>query len=196
MLIIMSGLSAPSIKLSLRQRIRGFRSRSRASSPSPSPSPLPSPSPNLETHVITSQSPVSSSSAVLVTANPPNAGAVHPLSQQVTSPPFTSHDILNRALQLLSDSDRTVLQVYTSSKTSDVTLALEQALAAAMEKQRCCNEKRWKIIFNGRTVILKEEADKVISWLDRFKAVGDVAANANPVHAGLPWAGIRLLLEV
>jgi hypothetical protein len=50
--------------------------------------------------------------------------------------------------------------------------------------------------FAGRTVTLKEEADKVVHWLNRFKSVGDVAVNADPVHAGLPWAGIRLLLEV
>ncbi len=48
----------------------------------------------------------------------------------------------------------------------------------------------------GRTVVLKEKADKVVGWLNRFAAVGDVVANVDPVHVGLPWAGIRLLLEV
>lgn len=42
---------------------------------------------------------------------------------------------------------------------------------------------------------LWDEADKVMLWLDRFKQVGDIAVNADPIHAGLPWAGIRLLLE-
>lgn len=35
-----------------------------------------------------------------------------------------------------------------------------------------------------------------MKWLDRFKQVGDVGSNADPVHIGLPWAGIRFLLEV
>jgi hypothetical protein len=35
-----------------------------------------------------------------------------------------------------------------------------------------------------------------VKWLDRFKQVGDVASNADPVHVGLPWAGIRVLLDV
>ena len=43
---------------------------------------------------------------------------------------------------------------------------------------------------------LRDEADNVMLWLDRFKQVGDIAVNADPIHAGLPWAGIRLLLEV
>jgi hypothetical protein len=29
-----------------------------------------------------------------------------------------------------------------------------------------------------------------------FKAVGDVVANIDPVHVGLPWAGILAILEV
>jgi ankyrin repeat domain-containing protein 50 len=45
-------------------------------------------------------------------------------------------------------------------------------------------------------VRLAQEADKVLLWLDRFKSMGDIAVNADPIHTGLPWAGIRLLLEV
>ena len=69
---------------------------------------------------------------------------------------------------------------------SDIDLALEQALAAAKEKQRCCIEKRWTFTFTGRTVVVKEEADKVVGWLNRFTAVGDVVANVDPVLVGLP----------
>lgn len=44
--------------------------------------------------------------------------------------------------------------------------------------------------------MLRDEADKVLRWLDRFKSVSDVVANVDSVHIGLPWAGIRMLLEV
>lgn len=185
----MSGHSAPETKLSLRKRIRNsFRSRSRAPSPSPSPS--------LSTHVLTTQRPALFSSAVVAAANPPNTSTGHTVSQRVTSQPSGSHGIFSQALQLLSESDRTVLQDYIPTHASDITLALQQALAATKEKQRHCDEQRWTFTFKGRIVTLKEEADKVTLWLDRFKAVGDVAINADPVHAGLPWAGIRLLLQV
>jgi hypothetical protein len=117
-------------------------------------------------------------------------------SQQATSNSSTSYNLLDDALKRLSDHDRATLQDHILPNSSDIGLALKQALVAAQEKQRCCDEKRWTFTFAGRAVTLKEEADKVVRWLDRFKAVGDVAANANPVYAGLPWAGIRLLLEV
>ena len=71
-----------------------------------------------------------------------------------------------------------------------------QAIAAAKVKQQRCIERRWTFTFAGREVTLKDEADKVVHWLNRFKSVGDIVVNVDPMHAGLPWAGIRLLLEV
>jgi hypothetical protein len=73
---------------------------------------------------------------------------------------------------------------------------LDQCLVAAMQKQRAWDDKRWVFTFAGRTVALKEEADKIVRWIDRFRAVGDIAVNIDLVHAGLPWAGVRFVLEV
>jgi hypothetical protein len=132
----------------------------------------------------------------LITANSPNASAAPSSSQQATFNPSFSHNLLDNALKRLSDRDRATLQDYILPNSSDIDLALKQALDAAKEKQRCCIEKRWTFTFAGRAVTLKDEADKVVRWLNRFKAVGDIAVNADPLHAGLLWAGIRFLLEV
>jgi hypothetical protein len=37
---------------------------------------------------------------------------------------------------------------------------------------------------------------KVIKWIDLFKQVRDTAVQYDPVHAALPWAGVRFLLQV
>jgi len=44
--------------------------------------------------------------------------------------------------------------------------------------------------------LLRDKADKVMLWLDRFKSAGDEVANVAPLHVGLLWAGVRMLLEV
>lgn len=38
--------------------------------------------------------------------------------------------------------------------------------------------------------------EKIIIWLDKFKAVGDMAMQYDPAHASLAWAGVRFLLRV
>ncbi|OCK95059.1 WD40 repeat-like protein [Cenococcum geophilum 1.58] len=104
-------------------------------------------------------------------------------------------DLLGRALQLLEERERVTIQGYLLPSTDDIASALEEAFNAAQEKQKVCESKRWTFTWGKHSMRLWDEADKVMLWLDRFKQVGDIAVNADPIHAGLPWAGIRLLLE-
>ena len=105
-------------------------------------------------------------------------------------------DFLNKALQLLSEQERATIQEHILPTVEDIDSMLLCAFNAAKDKQRLCESKRWVFTFRGHTLRLGDEADKVVRWLDRFKQLGDIAANADPIHAGLPWAGIRFLLEV
>ena len=200
----MSGNPTPFAKPSRRQRLLAHLPfKSRASSPSPSPSPS-SWSNQTVTSSTTQITNSPSTQAVSTSAVPPGpvfsnsltAGAAPLPSPQATPTSSSNPNLLHNVLKRLSDNDRATLQDHVFHNASDTGLALEQALAAAKEKQRCCIEKRWTFTFKGRTVVLKEKADKVVGWLNRFAKVGDVVANVDPVHVGLPWAGIRLLLEV
>jgi hypothetical protein len=35
-----------------------------------------------------------------------------------------------------------------------------------------------------------------MKWVIKFREVGDMAAQYDPAHAALPWAGVRVLLQV
>ena len=123
-------------------------------------------------------------------------GAAPLPSPQATSTASSNPNLLHDVLERLSDGDRATLRDHVCHTTCDLNLTLEQALIAAKEKQQCCIEKSWTFTVKGRTVAVREKADKVVGWLNRFRAVGDVVATVDPVYVGLPWAGIRLLLEV
>lgn len=62
--------------------------------------------------------------------------------------------------------------------------------------QRRAELKRWSWNYKGRQIYLSKQADKAVRLLDRFKAVENIVANVDPVHVGLPWAGVRAILEV
>ncbi|KAL8823663.1 MAG: hypothetical protein Q9191_005655 [Dirinaria sp. TL-2023a] len=197
----MSGNPSPSVNISRRERwLAYFPFRHRTPSPSPSSSSRLSQTVSLsiaQTSSSISTQAISSNTApaVRVSSNSLTT-SVSPLSlPQATSAPSPNPDLLQNVLKRLSEDDRATLQDCTSHNVSNIDLALEQALAAAKEKQRCCIEKRWTFTIKGRTVVMKEKADKVVGWLNRFAAVGDIVANVDPVHVGLPWAGIRLMLE-
>jgi len=102
-------------------------------------------------------------------------------SLQTYRPP---RDFLKDALKELTEKDRSVIQEHVAFDIGDTVKA---AYDAAEKQKTICRDKRWP----GN-----DKADKVLLWLDRFKSVGNVVANVDPVHVGLPWAGIRMLLEV
>jgi hypothetical protein len=68
--------------------------------------------------------------------------------------------------------------------------------ALVAQRRDACERGRWTFEFRGRRLILRDAAAKVLAWLDKFKAVGDVAANFDPHHFALPWAGVRFVLVV
>lgn len=107
-----------------------------------------------------------------------------------------SEDFLDDTLARLTEEEQAIIRQYIAPNTADIATAVGAAYDAALVKQKQCEEKRWQPTFLGRRILLRDVAGKVLLWLDRFKAVGDVAANADPLHAGLPWAGIRIILEV
>ncbi|KAF4635686.1 hypothetical protein G7Y89_g2417 [Cudoniella acicularis] len=42
---------------------------------------------------------------------------------------------------------------------------------------------------------LPKKMDDLLQLTKEFKQIGDIASNVDPIHAGLPWAGIRFLLQ-
>jgi len=72
--------------------------------------------------------------------------------------------------------------------------ALKQLLERAMEAKRENIARQWKLKWGSKEINVREKAEKLVGWIVKFKAVVDIAVQYDPVHAALPWAGIRLIL--
>ena len=55
---------------------------------------------------------------------------------------------------------------------------------------------RLKLKLGDRVIDVQDKADRLVSWIAKFKEVGDIAAQYDPIHAALPWAGVRFILLV
>jgi len=53
---------------------------------------------------------------------------------------------------------------------------------------------QWKLKWGGKEINVREKAEKLVGWITKFKEAVDVAVQFDPVHAALPWAGIRFIL--
>jgi hypothetical protein len=114
----------------------------------------------------------------------------------ISNTPYPCRDLWSEALQKLSAKDKALVLDHVPFAESPLSEMLETLTKVAQDKRRACESKRWKLEFQGHTVVLGKYADRIVLWLDQFKQIGDIAVNVDPVHAGLPWAGIRLLLQV
>jgi hypothetical protein len=105
--------------------------------------------------------------------------------------------ILADALEALGPDDRqSIGSLILPTNTISVDAAFDEIHTYTKELQKRCAIKRWSWNYKGRQVYLADQVDKIVRLLDKFKAVGDVVANVDPIHVGLPWAGIRAILEV
>ena len=102
-------------------------------------------------------------------------------------------DLWDLAIGKLSLEDMEAMSSILSNSKLDI---LQHLHTAAVKKRTDCEDQRWKFDFNGRQIILRDVAEKIVVWIDKFKQIGDIAVNFDPVHASLPWAGVRFLLEV
>ena len=127
-------------------------------------------------------------------------------SDRTSRPSLTRHrpqdapvrDLWGLALERLSSEDKQAISpIMSSSKQSGSKLDILRHLHnVAAQKRAYCEDRRWKFELNGRQIILRDVAEKIIVWINKFKQIGDIAVNFDPVHASLPWAGMRFLLEV
>lgn len=56
-------------------------------------------------------------------------------------------------------------------------------------------ERRWKLIFAEKEIVLHSQFNKIIKFVQAFKDVTISAAGLDPVHAGLPLTGLFLLIQ-
>ncbi|VUC26892.1 unnamed protein product [Clonostachys rosea] len=91
-----------------------------------------------------------------------------------------------QGLQALSKGPNTP-----ASSNQDV----EDILELAKKQKAACESKKWEVKLGSQSFRVRNGLSNIIDWLQRFKEVGDVVVNFDPVHAALPWAPFRLLLQ-
>ncbi|KAL9066249.1 MAG: hypothetical protein Q9161_007706 [Pseudevernia consocians] len=105
-----------------------------------------------------------------------------------------SSDLWVAALNQLNEEDRKLVD-FDGQRKLDILSDLGQLVSNAKENSI---KERWRFHRpgDGQTVILRDLFSKIAVWIDRFKEVGDIVVQYDPVHAALPWAGVRFLLQL
>jgi hypothetical protein len=123
--------------------------------------------------------------------HPHRSAAGSPAAQLSTSSTPPTSELWKSAAENLTAQQREVLAFE-----GDGVKLPNEVIKLAISKRDMCIEKQWKIKVNGKSIVLRDVAEKIFRWIDRFKAVGDLGTQFDPVHSALPWAAFRFLLQV
>ncbi|KAF8417649.1 ankyrin repeat-containing domain protein [Tirmania nivea] len=77
---------------------------------------------------------------------------------------------------------------------ADKLQTLQNVLQSAMQEQQVNMAKRLKLKWGDKEIDVQDTADRLVGWIMKFKEVGDIVVQYDPVHAALPWAGVRFIL--
>ncbi|KAL7952868.1 hypothetical protein V8C34DRAFT_318678 [Trichoderma compactum] len=93
------------------------------------------------------------------------------------------------ALQRLSKEDQTQFE-FAQKGIDDPKSIHSNVLTATNKRKGECMKKRWKLVIKGQAIIIRDILEKPSNW-----AVGGVIIQYNPIHAALPWAAIKLIMQ-
>jgi hypothetical protein len=101
-----------------------------------------------------------------------------------------------KAISQLDLQERETLRGFIEADTQDMASILESTRNETRRIVDTNRERAWKITVRGEDLVLRDVGMKILQWVDGFKEIGDIAAQLDPVHAALPWALFRFLLQV
>ncbi|KAI1263354.1 hypothetical protein F5Y18DRAFT_394024 [Xylariaceae sp. FL1019] len=102
-----------------------------------------------------------------------------------------------KAIETLSGEERSWIAQATDNTSMSVNGVVHQIIDITTTRQKHCAEKGWKTFeFGSHTISFADSARKALIWLNKFKEIGDIIVQYDPVHAALPWAAVRFVLQV
>lgn len=105
-----------------------------------------------------------------------------------------------RAAQQLEEKEPSVfaalqeLRKESSCTSKDMPHEITQIIE---QHKNTMENKQWSLPFKvrGREVKIRKQLDNVWKVLQIFNTVGYTLASVDPVHAGIPWAGVSLIIQ-
>jgi hypothetical protein len=110
-------------------------------------------------------------------------------------------DLWQRAWEELKRENEKLVKRYTDildgySKLSANSTLQQKLRAIIEERQQEISKREWKIPIGKKPKRIRDLVEKILKPIIALKYLGTTVASLDPIHAGLPWAGICVLLPV
>ena len=73
---------------------------------------------------------------------------------------------------------------------------VDTLLTETERRKHQLEQKRFKVTLANKEIVLYEQLSKIYKAVQVFKELGGQVAGLDPVHAGLPWAGVCFIVQI
>lgn len=87
-------------------------------------------------------------------------------------------------------------EVETNLHNGDASKREKQMSAFVAKKLDAMNKEQWRFTIGDMSVDVREQVDRIVKIVLVAKEFISPVASVDPIHAGLPWAGVCILLPV
>jgi len=102
-------------------------------------------------------------------------------------------DLDGASREILSTESASAPALLTSKNYADKEKQLSALVRRQVERMESTE---WKIRLGSKSIKVRTQVERILKILSAIKDVGRQAASLDPVHAGLPVAGLYLILSV
>jgi hypothetical protein len=99
-------------------------------------------------------------------------------------------------LERFTAKDKSKVRSLEPANVIGIDAAIAEAYTYADELQHLCAKTRLSWNYKAQQTCLLDQVNKIVHFLDKIKSARDIVADVNPAYAGLPWAEVRVILEV
>lgn len=117
-------------------------------------------------------------------------------------------ELWSRAYDLLQKDEKDLVEKYelilarelnaetTSTHAHNPQQRQKQMADLVERKLAAMRDREWRITIKGKPLEVRKQVDRVLKTVVAAKDFVSSIASMDPVHAGLPWAGVCMLLPV
>ena len=71
-----------------------------------------------------------------------------------------------------------------------------QMAALVQSRIEIMKKKQWMLQWDQKSIVVRDQAARIVKFVQTFQSLGNAIAQIDPVHAGIPWAGVCAILNV
>ncbi|TVY25039.1 Vegetative incompatibility protein HET-E-1 [Lachnellula hyalina] len=90
-----------------------------------------------------------------------------------------------------------ILEESSPAPNPETRDSFPKKMQASVQRQvNVMKRRQWTIQWDQKSIVVREQTERIVKFIQTFSKLGTAIAQIDPVHAGIPWAGVCAILTL